>query len=65
MARKGYRFGVRWIAMNDNAGSKDTAQEIAGYTTTKLLADLFGKHEESVALDISQARFNWKKEKKK
>jgi hypothetical protein len=49
-------MGVRWIAENDNAGSGDNLSVIAGYVTTLLLADLFGKPESVVAADIVRVR---------
>jgi hypothetical protein len=39
--RASYRFGVRWIAENDEPESVDV-EEVAGYVSTLLLADLFG-----------------------
>lgn len=63
MARASYRFGVEWIAMNDDAGSMeametdaDHEERVAGYISTGLLADLFGKTAESVARDIVRKR---------
>lgn len=32
---------IRWIAYNDNEGSGDTAQEISGYLTACLVADVW------------------------
>lgn len=48
MTRRGYRFGVQWIAENDEPGSIDVA-EISGYISTLLLADLFCKDPIKVA----------------
>jgi hypothetical protein len=52
--RKGYKFGVAWIAANDNAGSPDALDwvEVATYISTLLLADLFDKSPNRVAKDI-------------
>ena len=56
--REGYRFGVRWIAENDDSGSADARNEevVAGYISTLLLADLFHKQPADVAKDIVRWR---------
>ena len=56
MKKQGYKFGVAWIARNDNAGNGDGVAEIAEYVTVLLLADLFGKTEAAVAADVFKAR---------
>ena len=56
MKRQGYKYGVEWIAANDNAGNGDSLEDIAGYVTTLLLADLFGKKPQKVAEDIYRCR---------
>lgn len=48
---KGYKFGVAWIADNDEPTSRD-AEEIGGFISTLLLADLFEKPADTVAADI-------------
>lgn len=53
--RASYRAGVRWIAENDEPGSIDI-DEIDGYISTLLLADLFGKDPRDVAWDIAGYR---------
>ena len=53
--RASYRHGVRWIAENDEPDSLE-ADEIEGYVSTLLLADLFGKEPETVAADIVRQR---------
>lgn len=55
MKRQGYKFAVAWISMNDEAECLD-ATEVQGFTTTILVADLFGKHESDVAHDIVRYR---------
>jgi hypothetical protein len=52
--RKGYRFGVAWIADNDNSGDPDALDPlaVANYVSTCLLADLFGKARMKVAADV-------------
>lgn len=54
--RHGYRFGVDWIALNDNPGEDDSEEDISIYVTTMLLADLFGKDPETVGRDIYARR---------
>jgi len=49
--RKGYKFGVAWIAANDNADALDWV-EVATYISTLLLADLFDKSPNRVTKDI-------------
>lgn len=57
MKRASYRDAVKWIALNDNAG-EDTPHNayaesnIAGYISTCLVADLFGKQPAAVAHDV-------------
>lgn len=53
--REGYRFGVRWIAENDDADTLDV-EAVAGYISTLLLADLFHKQPADVAKDIVRWR---------
>lgn len=55
MATKGYRFGVEWIALNDEAGEMST-DEVAALISVGLLADLFGKTTEQVAKDVVKYR---------
>lgn len=55
MARASYRYGVRWIAENDEAECMDV-EEVAGFISTLLLADLFGKDPDEVARAIVKAR---------
>jgi hypothetical protein len=49
MKRQGYKFGVAWIAENDNSGMGDDVLTIAAYVSTLLLSDLFGKEPREVA----------------
>jgi hypothetical protein len=55
MRRASYREGVSWIAMNDEPIDTDV-ESIAGYISTLLLADLFGKSPDDVAADIKKHR---------
>lgn len=47
---------IEWIAHEDNAGSGDSAYQIAGYLTTCLAADLFGCGQNQLARRIAVAR---------
>lgn len=46
-----YRFGVMWIALNDEPMEMDSGV-VKTFISTALLADLFGKETEEVAVDI-------------
>ena len=52
---RGYWYAVNWIAYNDDGANLDTEQ-IEGYITTKLVADLFGREDWEVAIDVIQIR---------
>lgn len=58
--KKGYKFGVAWIALNDNSGDIDALEieAVKGYATTMLLADLFAKDTMVVAENIVKFRKN-------
>lgn len=56
MKRASYRQAVEWIALNDNTGGGERADEIASYVSTLLVADLFGVEPEKVGKDIERAR---------
>ena len=53
--RASYRKGVEWIALNDEPDTMDV-DEIAGFISTALLADLFGKDEHEVAKAVARWR---------
>lgn len=53
--RASYRYGVEWLALNDETAERD-AETIAGFVTTALLADLFGKDPLRVAGDVLRYR---------
>jgi hypothetical protein len=56
MARcRGYRFGVRWIADNDEVLETDP-EAIAAQISTLFLADMFDKDPAKVAADVARAR---------
>lgn len=53
---KGLKFGINWIAFNDNPGEGDTAQEISEYVSTLLLADIFEKEPLEIAIKVHKKR---------
>ncbi len=53
--RASYREGVWWVAFNDDPGQLD-AEEVRGFVSVLLLADLFGKDEAHVARDVVRLR---------
>lgn len=55
MKRASYREGVAWIAWNDEPEDGDP-ENVAGYISTGLLADLFHVERERVAEDIVRYR---------
>jgi hypothetical protein len=56
MKKQGYKFGVAWIALNDNAGENLSAEELSGTISVLLLADLFGKEPIDVANAVCEFR---------
>lgn len=55
MTSNGYRYGVKWIALNDEP-LDENVDSVAGYISTLLLADLFNKVPRVVAEDIVKFR---------
>jgi len=55
MRRASYRYGVEWLAENDETSATDP-DEIASFVTTLLLADLFGVEPARVARDVLRKR---------
>jgi hypothetical protein len=53
--RASYRHGLDWIVYNDEPEDLDP-ENISGYISTLLLADLFGKDPEAVARAIVRRR---------
>lgn len=47
---------ANWIAHNDSAGDGHSAKEIAGYTSTKLVADLWNVDAKLVAIIVAAFR---------
>lgn len=58
------KAAVQWIALNDNAGEKDTVEDTAGYLTVALVADLFGKDTTEIARKVVYWRKTFYKEGK-
>jgi hypothetical protein len=56
MTRPTYRAAIAFIALNDNSGNGDSIAEIAEYTTTNLVADVWGKDPKSVARSVARVR---------
>lgn len=57
MKRASYRKGVQWIADNDNPADRHQAlEDIAGYISVLLLADLFSVEADRVARDVYRIR---------
>ncbi len=55
MKRPGYKEAVQWIADHDNGANHDH-EEIAGYITSALVADIFGVPQEKVGRDVYKKR---------
>lgn len=53
-----YKEAIKWIAYNDDAGCPNSLsmENVAGYISTCLVADLFGCSTEKVANDIIKLR---------
>lgn len=55
MKFKGYRFGIQWIAHNDEPTEYDP-EIVSGMISVLLLADLCNKNPEEVAKDVIRYR---------
>lgn len=62
MSSKGYRYGVAWIANEDDPDETDLLT-ISESIPVALLADLFGKTPADVAEDIVRYRVKQEKER--
>lgn len=51
-----YGAGLLWIALNDAPADNDNAEQLEGYISVALLADLFGKQAKDVANDVYTLR---------
>ena len=56
MRRASYKFGIAWIALNDNPGDEEGLEAVSGYISTALLADLFGVDQKTVGQDVMNFR---------
>ena len=65
MKRASYRAAIEWIALNDDAGSKDALipEVVSGYVSSVLVADLFGVEDSKVGADVVRFRQKQKDEK--
>ena len=55
MKRASYRFGVEWIALNDESRERDF-ETVTGLASVCLIADLFDVSPERVARDVLRIR---------
>jgi hypothetical protein len=53
--RASYRAGIRWIAENDETMERDR-NVIRDLISVQLLADLFGKEDDDIAVDVLKYR---------
>jgi hypothetical protein len=60
LKRASYREAVAWIAMNDEAGADDSAEQCADYVTVQLIADIFQTTAERVGRDVFRYRAKWR-----
>ncbi len=56
MKKPTYQEAVAWIADEDSPGDEGDAEEISGYLTACLVADLFDVTSEKVARDVVALR---------
>lgn len=56
MKRASYRDAVDFIAQNDAAGDGDGEDAIAGYLSSRLVAEIFGVDPAAVARDVAIVR---------
>jgi hypothetical protein len=54
--RPSYGDAVRWIASNDAPGDAVSTEELGGYLSVLLVADLFGADSLQVAIDVERTR---------
>lgn len=55
MKRPSYKFAIQWIEDNDDC-TGDGPEDLQGYLTVALVADLFGVGQEKVARDVINRR---------
>jgi hypothetical protein len=56
MKRPSYHDACYWIAVNDNPGNGDGLEEVTGYITVAMLADIWGLDTEKVGRDVYGTR---------
>jgi len=56
MRAKGIKYAIEWIALNDAAGDNQSAEDMVGYVSVALVADLFGKSPEEIAQRVFEKR---------
>lgn len=62
MKRASYRDAVDWIARNDALGDDEGVEELRGYISVVLIADIFGADAVRVATDVKRLRDKIEKE---
>lgn len=55
MKRASYRYGVEWVAFNDEPGEMNP-ERISGFISVCLLADLFDVTSEKIVADVLRIR---------
>jgi hypothetical protein len=50
------REAVEWIVLNDSPGDDDPPEELAGFVSVVLVADLFGKEPIDIARRVYKQR---------
>jgi hypothetical protein len=53
---RGYKFAIQWIALNDANGDDQAPEQLAGYVSVVLVADIYGKDQDEVAKDVYNLR---------
>jgi len=56
MPAKGIKYAIEWIALNDAAGDNQSAEDMVGYVSVALVADLFDKSPEEIAQRVFEKR---------
>jgi hypothetical protein len=52
-----FKQAVQWIALNDNSGDNEPVEDVSGYISVALTADLFGKD----PMDVAKKVVWWRK----
>lgn len=56
MTRASWKAAINWIAFNDNPGDNEGAEAVAGYLTSHLVADLWGREPIQVGRAVLRRR---------